>query len=149
MRILWLGPWLLEPLDPDTYPSPWPPTPTHTMRTLLALLFLSPAILAQDSVSKIGGFPGDALDPLDVNEQVNDFVVDLSTFKSSWGNTFGMAPIAKASDDHTPAPVYYNAQMSGQVVSKDTLIGVPFARTSYDQWSASGAGVNSNTAVLD
>ena len=119
------------------------------MRTLLALLFLSPAVLAQDSVSKIAGFPGDALDPLDANEQVNDFTVDLSTFRSSFGNTFGMAPIAKASDDHTPAPVYYNAQMSGQAISKDTLIGVPFARASYDQWSASGAGVNSNPQLQD
>jgi len=120
------------------------------MRTLLALSFLlCTSLPAQDSVGKIGGFPGDALDPLDPNEQVNDFVVDLSTFKSSWGNTFGMAPIAKASDDHTPAPTYYNSQMSGQVISKDTLIGVPFARASYDQWNASGAGVNSNPQLQD
>ena len=33
------------------------------MRTLLALLLLSPAALAQDSVGKAGGFPGAALDP--------------------------------------------------------------------------------------
>ena len=120
------------------------------MRTLLALILLfSPSLSAQDSVSKVGGFPGDALNPLDVNEQVNDFIVDLSTFKSSWGNTFGMAPIAKASDDHTPVPTYYSARMGGQVISKDTLVGVPFARTSYAQWSASGAGVNSNPQLRD
>jgi hypothetical protein len=122
------------------------------MRILKGLslsLLLTPALLAQDSVGKAGGFPGDALDPLNPNEQVNDFIVDLSTFKSSWGNTFGMAPIAKASDDHTPAPTYYNAQMSGQVISKDTLINVPFARASYDMWNASGAGVNQNSQVQD
>ena len=119
------------------------------MRTLSTLLLLSTAALAQDSVSKAGGFPGDAIDPLDPNAQVNDFVVDLSTFRSSFGHTFGMAPIAKASDDHTPAPVYYNAQMSGQAMSKDTLVGVPFARASYDQWSASGAGINSNPQLQD
>jgi len=119
------------------------------MRTLSTLLLLSSAAIAQDSVSKTGGFPGDAIDPLNPNEQVNDFVVDLSTFRSSAGNTFGMAPIAKASDDHSPAPVFYNAQMSGQTISKDTLIGVPFARSSYDQWNASGAGINSNPQAQD
>ena len=120
------------------------------MRTLLALSFLlCPALFAQDSVSKTGGFPGDALNPLDANEQVNDFIVDLATFKSSWGNTFGIAPIAKASDDHTPAQVYYNAQMSGQMFSKDTLVGVPFARSSYDLWNTSGAGINSDAQAQD
>lgn len=114
----------------------------RTHLPLLAGAFtLSAGAMAQDSTSITSVFPGDSLDPTSTSEQVNDYVVDVAALKSSSGRTWGVAPIAKASQDFA-TPNFYSASLSAHTISRETLIGVPFARASYLQWDAPGAGVN-------
>jgi hypothetical protein len=104
---------------------------------------------AQDSTSNSNGLPGDPVDPHLAAEQVNDYVVDQSAFRSSWGRVYGIAPLVKASASYLPAPTYFSAQLSAQAISTETRVGVPFARASYDFWDVGGAGVNDDTSVQD
>jgi len=115
----------------------------------LSLVVLSTSALAQDSTSKVPGLPGDSLDSRGLPEQQNDFVVELSAIQSTWGNTFGVAPLLKGSLDYEPAPQFFNSQLSHSTMSKDQLAGVPFARSSYSLWNAPGFGVNDDAAVND
>jgi len=114
----------------------------------LALACASPA-LAQDSVSKIGLMPGDAVSAYELNEQVNDFVVDKATFSSGWGNTYGLAPLMKGSELTAGGGQFFTQLMSAQAVSRDTLSGVPFARDSYMYWNAQGFGIHNNPLNSD
>lgn len=117
---------------------------------LVAFASSTLAVRAQDSTSKTPpGLPGDALDPHLAVEQENDYVSDLTPFASSWSHTFGVTPISKASADFSPAPAFFNAQLSAQALSVDQLVGVPFARDSYGYWNAPGRGVNNNPSVND
>ena len=115
----------------------------------LSLVVLSTSALAQDSTAKVSGIPGDSIDSRAVSEQQNDFVVELTAFQSTWGNTFGVAPLLKSSIDYQPAPVEFNAPISGNSISSDQLAGVPFARSSYSLWNAPGAGINDDAARND
>ncbi len=103
---------------------------------------LATASVAQDSTSLQSSFPGDSLDPHDNTEQINDYVVDLATFESSYGYTYGVAPLAKTSMDFQPTPWFFNAAMSAQGISNHTLETVSFVRDSYDFWTTPGAGIN-------
>lgn len=105
-------------------------------------ILLGALSFAQDSTSLQSTYPGDAVDPHDTAEQVNDYVVDLAAFQSSYGYTYGVAPLAKSSMDFQPTPWFFNAAMSAQAISSNTLLGVPFARNSYDYWNTPGAGIN-------
>ena len=115
---------------------------------LLGAVLTTPA-LAQDSVSKILVPSGDSIRPYDAGEQVNDYVVDIVAFESSWGNEYGLAPIVKASEDWDVGPVYFTHLISGQAMSKDTLQGVPFLRDSYKYWNQAGFGIHPSPAVSD
>ncbi|MCA8980014.1 MAG: hypothetical protein H6831_16730 [Planctomycetes bacterium] len=115
----------------------------------LSLVVLSTPALAQDSTAKVSGVPGDSIDDRAVGEQQNDFVVELSAITSSWGNTFGVAPLLKAGMDYQPAPQFFNAQLGGSTISRDQLAGVPFARNSYALWNAAGFGMNDDAAKND
>jgi len=118
--------------------------------TSLALLaVLACPGLAQDSTSNSVGLPGDPVDPHLAAEQVNDFVVDLTVHTSSWGGVYGVAPLVKASASYLPAPQFFNAQVSAQAISTETLVGVPFARGSYAFWDVPGAGVNDDPTLND
>ncbi len=103
--------------------------------------------LAQDSTSLTPGFPGDTVDPHDTTEQVNDYIVDVAAVTSTSGRTYGVAPIAKTSMDHAPTSFFYGAGMGAHSISNTSLFGVPFARASYDSWSAAGFGVNGDPAI--
>jgi len=116
---------------------------------LAACLLSSAAALAlpQDSVSKMAGMPGDAVDPYSTGEQVNDYVVDLQGFTTSWGTPFGIAPIAKSG---TGDPTYFNNSISAQAASATLLTEAPTPRSSYSLWTnAPGSGVNENALVND
>jgi hypothetical protein len=115
----------------------------------LSLVVLSTPAFAQDSTAKVSGIPGDSIDDRAVSEQQNDFVVELSAITSSWGNTFGVAPLLKAGTDFEPSPQFFNAQVGGSSISRDQLAGVPFARNSYSLWNAQGFGMNDDTVKND
>ena len=114
----------------------------HISTTLLALAALTATTPAQDSVSLLNALPGDAVDSRAAAEQINDYVVDLTAFKSSSGRTFALAPIAKASQQRNVAPVFFNGQFGAQALSRRVASNVPFLRAQYANWNAPGLGVN-------
>lgn len=109
-------------------------------------------VQAQDSVSKLGCLPGDAVRPWDAtgathgSEQCNHYVVDLSEFQTSWGQTFGIAPIVKSSRTSSG---FFGSLTSANGISRDQLTDVPFAADSYDLWTGPGFGVNGDPAIND
>ena len=114
----------------------------HISTNLLALMALAATARAQDSVSLTNGLPGDAVDSRAVAEQINDYVVDLTSFRSSSGRTFALAPIAKASQQRNVAPVFFNGQFGAQALSRRVAANMPFLRAQYANWNAPGLGVN-------
>ena len=85
---------------------------------------------------------GDALDPWDASQQVEQYVADLAVFESSAGRFFGIAPIAKGS--RISPNDFFSSLVSSQAISQDALFAAPapFAG-SYDEWvDAPGVGVN-------
>ena len=110
-----------------------------TLRPSLLLLLTATPAVAQDSVSPLAVPPGDSINAYDTADQVNDYVVDMAPLTSSWGNTYGVAPIVKSSTTQGP---FFNNLISGTAVSRDVLTAVPFLRNSYDYWSGQGFGVS-------
>ncbi|MBL8861539.1 MAG: hypothetical protein JNK02_05960 [Planctomycetes bacterium] len=110
----------------------------------LVILAAASAARAQDSVSLVSGLPGDAVDPRSAVEQQNDYVVDLTAFRSSWNRVFAVAPLAKASQQRNVAPQFFTGLMNAQAISRRVASGVPFLRSQYAFWNAPGAGVNGN-----
>ncbi len=117
---------------------------------VLAFVFCIPSVsLAQDSVSKQQGFPGDAVSVYDATEQVNNYVVDLTPIRGSWGTDFGIAPLIKSELDSSTTQAFYSDLISAQAMSSTTLRGVPFLRNRYRVWKGQGLGVNGNSATND
>ena len=114
---------------------------TKAVPLVLAAMALAGTASAQDSTSLLNSMPGDSLDPTSTTEQVNDYVVDVTAFKSSDGRVYGIAPVSKASQDFL-FPNFFTASMSAQSISRRTKTGVPFVRSSYSSWNAAGSGVN-------
>lgn len=111
--------------------------------TVVAAAGLTSPALAQDSVSSsLGGLPGDALNPW--NEGCAAYVIDLAPITTSWGNTFGVAPILKTSRMST---ANFNAISSPVTISPDVLRNSPFTRPSYSVWDTPGAGVGVNNSI--
>lgn len=117
---------------------------------LAALGSLATVSASQDSVSFNGCLPGDAVSPYaDASaafgsEQCNSFVVDLAPISTSWGTTFGMGPITKASKT---TATFLGSLPSAQSISNVQALGVPFLSDSYDQWSFQGEGVNNDPSI--
>ncbi len=88
----------------------------------------------------------DAVVPWDVNEQCNNYVVDLDEFFGSWGSSFGIAPIAKSSQ---AAPQFPTSFVNSQAISRQHLQGVSYFQDSYAYWNEFGRGVNDNPAKND
>jgi len=112
----------------------------------LAVLLPGGIALAQDSVSKAQGLPGDAVSVYATAEQVNDYVVDLAKFRTSWGTPFGIAPLVKSSKIQD---AYFTGAFSAQAMSRTLRHNVPFARTSYSYWKGQGFGINNDTSLND
>ncbi|MBL8857216.1 MAG: hypothetical protein JNL28_01750 [Planctomycetes bacterium] len=124
----------------------------RTYQSLLALAcasVVSASALAQDSVSKVNGLPGDAVDPHDATEQINDYVVDLTSFRSSWDKVFAVAPISKANQQRNNAPLFFTGQINAQALSRGVASGVPFLRGQYALWNMPGFGVHNDPARND
>ena len=108
---------------------------------LAAGLLVVPAF-GQDSVSLVPDPAfGDAVNPWDTTEQLNTYVVDLTPFMSSWGNTYRIAPVIKASKVSTN---YFNTLISAQGMSNTLLQNVVAPFADYGWWNAAGYGVNNN-----
>lgn len=119
-------------------------------RTLLALAGLAccaPIALAQDSVSASTGVGGDAIEAYDTSRQTVRYVVDLVPLTTSWGNTWGIAPLAKASRDED---VLFNTMALGAAgVSPDMRTGVALggAEQTFGVWTIAGQGVGAENSV--
>jgi len=121
----------------------------HTAHSLLVLACLAPLARAQDSVSKLQALPGDAVSSFAASDSINDYVVDMTALRSSWGNTFGIAPIAKTGLVRDTAPNFFNKAMGAQSLSRSLKSNVPFARGSYSVWSGQGFGIHDDPARND
>lgn len=113
-----------------------------------ALTILSSAAVAapQDSISKVAGLPGDAIDSYDTAEQLNAYVVDLVDVTSSWGTTFGLAPVVKSGKADLG---FFNNSISSQSVSATLRTKVLTPQSDYSLWTTAGAGVNNDAAKND
>ncbi|MGQ0627769.1 MAG: hypothetical protein ACT4PL_06660, partial [Phycisphaerales bacterium] len=105
---------------------------------------------AQDSVSTGNGLPGDAVGAYTIganSEQVNNYVVDLTTRSSSWGRAYRFGPVAKSSQ---VGSTFFNHLIAAQAVSNRFTTG-PFLRSSYGAWILPGQGVSAtqNTTPTD
>jgi len=108
--------------------------------TLLVVSVCAVPCFGQDSISNTGGgFYGDCVSPYATNEQLNTYVVDLTSFTTSWGNKFGIAPIVKPGKGTT---AYFNNGMSAQYISADMHKNVPYPFQTYYYWNSPGAGIN-------
>ncbi|MEM7310225.1 MAG: hypothetical protein AAF682_26355 [Planctomycetota bacterium] len=124
------------------------------MRPFLSLTIASLAAgaSAQDSVSKTGCLPGDGVSPWQDasfalgSEQGNAYVVDLAPLISSWGNSYGVAPLIKSSKT---TGQFFGAILSANGMSRLQAKGVPFASASYSSWAGPGFGVNNDPALND
>ncbi|MBL8763844.1 MAG: hypothetical protein JNM07_06205 [Phycisphaerae bacterium] len=107
---------------------------------IAALVMLAGAApsLAQDSTAKTGS-TSDALNPYSTTLQRTNYVVDLGRVTSSWGITWGIAPIAKSSKSSV---FFSNSFLNAQGISRETLNVGSFAAGSYAAWAAAGAGVS-------
>lgn len=105
--------------------------------TSAVMLAIAGAAHAQDSVANTPG-QGDALLPYD-NHALR-YVVDLAPIASSWGNTFLIAPIAKASA--SPADDTTTLLAGSAALSPDARAAIAFPLTEFAEWSAAGPGVN-------
>jgi len=114
---------------------------------LAALGSLATTPASQDSVSLNGCLPGDGVSPYDDvsaplgSEQCNSFVVDMMPITTSWGTTFGMAPVSKAS---RTTSTFLGSLHSAQSMSRLQDLGVPLHSPDYALWNAAGEGINND-----
>ncbi|GAB4553099.1 MAG: hypothetical protein Tsb0013_15550 [Phycisphaerales bacterium] len=101
----------------------------------------APFALAQDSVSSATGVGGDAIDAYDTSRQTVRYAVDLVPLTTSWGNTWGVAPLVKTSRDSDA--LFNTLALGGVAVSPDvrTSVALGAGEQSFDVWSTAGAGV--------
>lgn len=119
---------------------------TTAVGTLVALAgtALATSALAQDSVSTSNGLPGDAVSAFAAgagsgNEQVNNYVLDLTDRRSSWSRLYRYGPLAKGSSGGSS---FFTTIVGAQSAS-NKFVARPFLRGSYSLWEqAPGQGVN-------
>jgi len=114
----------------------------NRVAALVGMAGLAATAAGQDSVSSLGtGLPGDALNAFDTRFQRVDYVVDLATLTTSWGNEFGIAPIVKTS--RVEPTSFFNNLFSGAGISQDLITDASFPADTYALWeNAPGLGVH-------
>lgn len=118
----------------------------------IALGAVAAPMFGQESVSNTGCLPGDAVSPWSASEQCNQYVVDLTPFQTSWGTTFGIAPIIKSSKTTSqvgPMGEFFGSLISAQAMSRTQRTNVTLGG-SYAYWNTAGPGINDdqNTAPM-
>ncbi|MEM8756946.1 MAG: GC-type dockerin domain-anchored protein [Planctomycetota bacterium] len=110
------------------------------MMMMLAAAGTTCTVAAQDSVAPAGGFT-DALDAYSTSQQIVEYVVDLDTFFSSKGKSFGIAPVVKASAEASGSfPTLLISSNGLSRLRSSTFAGQ--LDGPYATWSTAGAGVN-------
>ncbi len=99
--------------------------------------------LAQDSVSRTNGLPGDAVGAYTTNTQRLNYVIDMSDLFGSWNTKFGIAPLIKT--NKTSATFFNNLQSAAGISSTARRNAAPTAG-SYSEWFGPGFGVNPDTS---
>ncbi|MCX5688904.1 MAG: hypothetical protein NTV94_03800, partial [Planctomycetota bacterium] len=107
--------------------------------------------VAQDSVSRNAnggsGLPGDGLSAFSGTNQRLNYIVDLTSFRTSGGTQFGLAPVLKSGRVNAARLTAFNGASS---ISQTAKLGAAYPAASYSLWTAPGGGVNSteNDATL-
>ncbi len=112
--------------------------------SVLALVVLAGSALAQDSVSRNAnggnGLPGDALTPWATGlGQRAAFVVDLRSFTTSGGTTFGIAPLVKSPRVN---PARFNMVNGPTAISGGLQTNISIPAGPYTSWTAAGGGLS-------
>jgi len=116
---------------------------------LAAGALLTPMAIGQDSVALTNCSGGDATSPWDAaaapsgSEQCDDFVVDLNSFSTRWGVTYGIAPLLKSSKSSSG---FNSSLLSAQGISRLQKLNNTTAKT-YQVWSTPGSGINNDPTV--
>jgi hypothetical protein len=117
-----------------------------------AVFLLAGLAFGQDSVSRNAnggnGLPGDALKPWTGTVQRTNYVVDLTSFRTSGGTTFGIAPVLKSGAVNSARFTAFNGASS---ISQTLKSNASYPTASYALWTAPGGGVNTteNDATLN
>lgn len=116
---------------------------------VLAVLAGGRVALAQDSVATTPGLPGDAVSAYSAGttgEQINNYIVDLTEIRSSWGQRYAIGPVAKSSVSQQTN--FFNHLIASSTISSTMTAPQALLRSSYSLWTTPGAGVNAtrNTA---
>jgi len=119
---------------------------------LAAPLLTASVARAQDSVASTPGMPGDATSAYaaggatGTTEQQNNYVVDLTLKRSSWGKRYRFGPMVKASlvsnNQITGQPLFFNHLIASTTASSLFTQPQTLLRSSYSLWTAAGQGVN-------
>jgi hypothetical protein len=122
---------------------------TDSLRVRVAALIVlaggigASTAIAQDSISTTNGLPGDAASAYTIGAsqtQVLNYMVDTTVQTTSWGNTYRLAPLVKASASTSSG--FFNHLIASQGVSnRFTPVGA-LPRASYRLWTTAGGGVN-------
>jgi hypothetical protein len=110
----------------------------------------APVTRAQDSVSSAGGLPGDAVSAYTVGavaaqEQVNNYIVDLTEIRSSWGQRYVIGPVLKASASQQNT--FFNHLIASTTASSTLTAPGPLARSTYSLWTVAGQGANATRNI--
>ncbi|MEM1422506.1 MAG: hypothetical protein AAGH64_00735 [Planctomycetota bacterium] len=121
-----------------------------SIRTLVAVAGCACTMsgaLAQDSVSSSTGVGGDAIGAYDTSRQTVRYAVDLVPLTTSWGNAWGIAPLAKTSRDSDA--LFNTLALGGVAVSPDLATGVTLTgpEAVFETWTSAGAGVGAENAA--
>lgn len=110
----------------------------------LILCALAGTSHAQDSVSRNAnggnGLPGDALSPWTGSFNRTNYVVDLTSFSTSSGTPFGIAPLMKSGRTNTNNR--FSALNGASAISPTLKLAAPYPSASYALWTQPGGGVN-------
>lgn len=108
---------------------------------------------AQDSTAKIqgcvSGACGDAVEPWELTEQINNYIVEMTKLETEWGINFGIAPLAKSNIQDRGTATRFNTALLAQGVSRNLLTGMPYPASNYMRWDGPGYGINDNAALND
>ena len=103
------------------------------------LISVAGAAFGQDSVANTPG-GNDALSAYDTSTLRTRYVVDGVSLTSSWGQSWWIAPVAKASRDLDP--MFRTQILGSSAASYGFTLSPTFASTDFALWTARGAGVH-------
>ncbi|MBL8963136.1 MAG: EF-hand domain-containing protein [Phycisphaeraceae bacterium] len=118
----------------------------NMVAAVVALAGLAAPALAQDSVSRTPGLPGDAVNAYGTapTTQRLSYVIDMGELFGSWNTKFGIAPLIKTNKSTT---TFFNNFPSAAGLSSSAIKNLTPPVASYGEWFGPGFGVNPNAAI--